>query len=215
MSICYIVSAGKIEKAELLKVEKKAGDLVICADAGIKNAEKLGIKADVVVGDFDSSSMPDADSYGGNITVHPAEKDETDTFLAMKTGYDMGYRKFVFLGATGKRLDHTWANVTLLKWLCKNGAGGEIRDEYVRVFMMMPPGGEIKRTDGYKLSLFPFDEAAENIVLHGTKYHVEEKRLVNDFPLGVSNEFEEDTVKIELEKGALLVMLATDGEEWS
>ena len=51
MKKCYIICASDTGNARPVPSE---GDLVIAADAGLKNCEKLGIKPDITVGDFDS-----------------------------------------------------------------------------------------------------------------------------------------------------------------
>ena len=210
MKRCYIISAGTVESPGRLPIPPMdGGDIVICADGGVKNAVKLGLKPDIITGDFDSISLEDAGKYGEPL-VSSREKDETDTYLAMKQGRDLGYREFIFLGATGGRLDHTLANISLLSWLHENGAYGKIIDERSIIFLMYPPGGTLNREAGYKLSLFPLYESVENIVLKGLKYQIKPKRLVHSFPLGISNEFTGDEAKISFDSGVLIVIYAKD-----
>ncbi|MBQ9544479.1 MAG: thiamine diphosphokinase, partial [Clostridia bacterium] len=72
--ICYIVSAGDASPDCL--PEKKEGDLLVAADAGYKALRDAGIEPDLFVGDGDSLGyIPGLE----NVTVLPAEKDDTDT----------------------------------------------------------------------------------------------------------------------------------------
>ena len=56
-------------------------DYVIACDRGYLHAEKMGIRPDLILGDFDSAPVPD-----GKIQVeqYPVRKDDTDTMLAVK-----------------------------------------------------------------------------------------------------------------------------------
>ena len=116
--ICYIVSAMSVPDLSQLE---RTGNLLIAADAGYDTLCKQGIDPDIVVGDFDSlGKVPDHPA----VIRHPVEKDDTDTLLAARIGIERGYRKFVFLGALGGFLDHTFANLQTLLWLNEQGAEG-------------------------------------------------------------------------------------------
>lgn len=47
--ICYVIGAGELYPAGL---EPKVGDWVIAADGGYRALRALGLRADLVVGDF-------------------------------------------------------------------------------------------------------------------------------------------------------------------
>ena len=112
---CYIFGALEM-KAFDYKINES--DLVIAADCGIKNAEKFKINPHIIIGDFDSLGyVPEAD----NTIIHPIEKDDTDTLLAVKKGFEMGYTSFRIFGCVGGRLDHTLANIQTADYIAENG----------------------------------------------------------------------------------------------
>ena len=114
--ICYIVCALPQSHAFV----PNPGDLVIAADGGY--AHLHGIQADLVVGDFDSLGFIPA---GESVVRHPAEKDDTDTMLAVKTGLERGETEFhIYGGMGGRRTDHTVANFQALLYLARRGARG-------------------------------------------------------------------------------------------
>ena len=87
--VCYIVCA----LPQNHPFQPESGDLVIAADGGY--AQMGGVRADLVVGDFDSLGyVPESE----NVVRHPVEKDDTDTMLAARIGLDRGYRAFLLLG---------------------------------------------------------------------------------------------------------------------
>lgn len=71
------------------------GDLLIAADGGLAHLSRRGLTPHLVVGDFDSLGWT---PEGDNVLRHPAEKDDTDTMLAVRTGLERGHRDFLLLG---------------------------------------------------------------------------------------------------------------------
>ena len=55
---CVIIGASPVIDIEMLKREVLPGDYVVCADGGYTYAHGAGIKADLIIGDFDSSVYP-------------------------------------------------------------------------------------------------------------------------------------------------------------
>ena len=76
-----------------LPVEIKKDDFIICADVGLKIAERFGVRPSVVIGDFDS--YPNGRLYNGEKVVLPVEKDDTDTHYAVRYALDRGADEIV------------------------------------------------------------------------------------------------------------------------
>ena len=85
-----------------------AADLVIAADSGLAAAQAAGILPDLAVGDFDS--LPDRSALAampeGSVLEYPAEKDDTDTELALRAAEERGADWIAIAGGGGGRLDH-------------------------------------------------------------------------------------------------------------
>ena len=81
---CTIFSGGEAVSAQCVAEYKPFIDdsLVISADKGYKLAQAVGVKSDIIMGDFDSAEKPVFD----NIEIFPSEKDDTDLMLAIKQG---------------------------------------------------------------------------------------------------------------------------------
>ena len=114
-NICSIICGSPDSRLDSSLVE----GLVICADSGLDNALKAGIKPNIVVGDFDSctAQIPDDAEI---IRVSPI-KDDTDTILAADIAIERGCSELRFFCATGGRFDHTYANVQMLEYLHNKG----------------------------------------------------------------------------------------------
>ena len=204
-SVCYIIGAYHGEDAVILPA---SADFVIAADGGYAAAVKLGIRPNLVVGDFDSLGyVPEAEE----IVQHPVRKDDTDTLLAIRLGLEKGYRNFVITGALGGRLDHTFANLQALLFLRDHGARGVLYGDSFAATAVT--NGSITIEGKGTLSVFTMDAKAEGVTLKNVSFPVEQGTLTNSFPIGVSNEFLEGPAVISVENGTLLVMWQAEKEE--
>ena len=197
--VCYIVGAMPMTES----FSPQINDLVIAADAGLLNLESLHIIPDIIIGDFDSlghiPTKPQTIRY-------PAEKNDTDLMLAIKTGLKGNYRQFVLYGGIGGRLDHTLANIQALTYLANRDAQGYLIGQgTVMTGIRNSTLTFNQKMEGY-LSVFSLDGTAEGISLRGLKYPLSDATLKNDWPLGVSNEFTEKTAMITVKNGSLLVL---------
>lgn len=200
MPVCYLVGAGSFTLRELYP---KNGDLVIAADDGYTALSAAGMKADLLVGDFDSlKDIP------GDIPVKafPPEKDQTDMALALEEGMARGYRSFRFYGANGGREDHTFANLQLLCGAARQGFDCKMLCPNCDVYAVT--NGTLRlseRGKGKTVSVFCHGDKAEGVTLDGLKYPLNNATLTSDSPLGVSNETTGGTPVITVENGTLLV----------
>lgn len=206
MSKCIIFAAGEIKDfSKPLEIISK-GDFVICADNGRRHAERLGIKPDIIIGDFDSS-VPVS---GENVIRLPAEKDDTDTSAALKEGLSRGYKDFRIFGALGGRLDHTAANISLLSLLLDGGAHGTITGDDAEIIMIKNSSVSVKK-NGYRyMSVFAYGGNAVGVTLEGVKYPLNDYTMQSSFPIGVSNEISGCEARVSVKDGRLLIMQTND-----
>lgn len=195
-----IFAGGEISDYSFVDIE---ADFVICADRGIIHANKLGIFPDIVTGDFDSytGKIPEC----GEIYKAVPEKDDTDTMLALKLAIERGATDIRLYGATGGRFDHTFANIQALIYAHENSCKMSIHDES-NIITVQGAGTEFypKYKDWY-FSVFSLTEKLYIIRMTGVKYPLENYTLMQNFPLGVSNEII-DTATITIEKGLALIV---------
>ena len=200
MGICYVIGAGECEKIDINRTKE---DYVICADAGYSAALKNGIEPDLTVGDFDSfGSIP----QGKNVIVHPPEKDDTDSMLAVKIGLEKGYKTFILYGMLGGRLDHTFANRQLLSFLCEHGAKGLLVGSHYHVTAVKNDSISFKKENEGMISVFSLSNQSLGIDIKGLKYQVTNFSLSSSNPMAVSNEFMKTDSLVSVENGTLAVM---------
>lgn len=207
MSRWVIIGAADINNYEVLKQKLNKDDFIVCADGGQKHLESLGVKADLYLGDFDSSEKPHTDT---ETLVYPVEKDDTDTLIAVKEGLKRGCRSFLILGGTGGRMDHTFANIQTLLFAEKHGASAALADDRNFAFILRNDTAYIEKNEGEKVSAFAFDSAVSGVTFEGFHYPLKNASLFSHFPLGVSNYIEADRGKITVKKGTLLIILSKE-----
>ena len=91
MRKCVIIGAADIKDYARAKNYLRKDDFYIFCDAGLKHTEALGMKPDLIIGDFDSYSKEEALKQGIETIVLPCEKDDTDTVFAVKEGMRRGF----------------------------------------------------------------------------------------------------------------------------
>ena len=205
---CVILSGGIMEDYPYIKSLLRPDDYILCADSGIRHAEKLGVVPKVCLGDFDSFSG--AIPFDCDMIRYPAEKDDTDTAAAAKEAVKRGFTEVLLLGGAGGRLDHTVANLQVLQYLHQRGICAQMADERSLAMLYSPGSYCLKRLPGFYLSLFSFGERCIIERLRGVKYPLTGALLTNGFPLGISNEFTEEYAELSFKNGDLLIILAKD-----
>ena len=114
--LCLIITGGEYAA---IPDDIRNADYVIACDRGWQYAQQMGIKPDLIIGDFDSSPRPETDIP---ILQFPSHKDDTDTMLAAREALKHGYKNIAICCAFGARLDHAMANIQTAAFLVSNGA---------------------------------------------------------------------------------------------
>jgi len=86
----------------------------VAADGGANNAPALGLSLDVIIGDLDSATPSTLRKFRDALVIHVRRQDNTDMEKALDFLQEQGFRKILLMGATGKRIDMTLANLTVL-----------------------------------------------------------------------------------------------------
>lgn len=202
MSRCVIVGGADINDYNRIKKYLKNDDYFIFCDSGLKHKDYLKAVPNLIIGDFDSYKMPENSEIP--IIKLPCEKDYTDTFSGLLEGEKRGFSQFLIIGVIGNRLDHTLANVSMLKYLSEKGKIGKIIDDYSEI-SIIEKECIIEKNECSYFSLISLSERLEGVCIKGAKYPLDNAVIKNSFQLGVSNEPCEKTF-VHIEKGdALLV----------
>ena len=203
--ITSYVEGSLNEQKDLLN--KLSWDYLICADGGYKIAQNLGLKIDLVVGDFDSSKgvIPtDLDTI-----VVPVEKDDTDLQLALKLAVEKEPQEIWILGGIGGRVDHTIGNIQNIVYYSTKNRQITLIDPYQSITVHHPGTVTYKGDKNTKFSAFAFTKEVTGVTYSGAYYPLENHTLNYEFPLGISNEFLDDEITVTTNSGILIIVRTT------
>ncbi|MGI6710871.1 MAG: thiamine diphosphokinase [Bacilli bacterium] len=202
--ICYVVGAGEFYNH---MIDPGSDDYVIAVDNGFNYLMNMGVRIDLVVGDFDS--------YGGipihpNVVVLKQEKNETDMLAAINIGKSKGYKNFCLYGGIGGRISHTIANIQCLHMLSQEGLQGFMYGDAEIITVITD--SQIDFGDNYRgfISVFSLSEKAEKVSIKNLKYEIENQTLTNKYPIGISNEFIGKKSSVSVGRGSLLIIYEFD-----
>ena len=199
MGKCVIFCAGGFESL-IEPLDKE--DFLMAADGGLAHLEKLNLRPDGILGDFDSLGYAPEGAK-----VFPVEKDDTDAMLAVRQGLKMGFTDFILYGSLdGDRLDHTVANFQTLQFLADHGARGVCVGNCYIAAVIKNETVTFPETATGIFSVFCMGADARGVSITGAKYEAENITLTAGFPLGVSNHFIGKESRITVQDGSLLLL---------
>ena len=206
MNRCVIIGGAPIEKSEVIKEYLRDGDFIIACDSGLKNAEKLDVTPDLIIGDFDSHEKPETDIE--TITL-PREKDDTDTVFAAKEAMRRGFKDFLIVGAIGQRLDHTMVNVYMLLMLEEHGCSAMMVDDYSEMFLIDEKNtrsAEIAETYPY-FSLVAVNGPVSGVTIENAKFPLKNAVIKPSYQYATSNEvIKGKTARVSVKSGCALLI---------
>ncbi len=204
MARCVIFGGAKSADPERIRAFLRPDDYIVCCDSGLEYAETLGLRPDLIVGDFDSHPRPE--NPEAEVIALPREKDDTDTVYAAREAVRRGFGDFLLAGVIGGRFDHSFGNISLLLWLDGQGKTAQILDDYSLMEIVSRNTAEIDSSFAY-FSLLSLGGPAEGVTVRGAKYPLEGGVIPCDYPFGVSNEvLPGETASVSAAQGRLLLV---------
>jgi thiamine pyrophosphokinase len=205
-----ILRPGKAVSAAIAEAE-----LIIAADSGAAIALKYGKTPDFIAGDFDSLDKPHLQrliKQGSQVIRANAEKDETDTELAIQVALERGASTITLLGGIeGARFDHAIANILLLAGFAETPI--HIVDGPSVCWLLRGPGStRIRGNPGDLVSLLPLTGEAIDVRTYGLHYPLFAETLYFGRPRGVSNVLTHEEAEVSLGAGMLLIVYTDIGE---
>ncbi len=197
-----IIGNGEIKDYDYIRSKINDGDYIICADGGLRHLESLKIKADLAIGDFDSSKVRD----DIECITYPRDKDFTDGEIALDYAMDKGYDEIVMIGMTSSRLDHTLTNILLTA----RDSNIYIIDDKNEIYSLSRKL-ILEGKKGKTLSIIPIFGNLTGVTLKGLKYGVTNDILFFGSSRGNSNVIIDDKCEIAVKDG-IGIVIVNDGE---
>ena len=173
---------------------------IICCDGATDHLINNGMKPYVIIGDLDSIDSTLKPKYADRI-IHLPDQGENDLMKAIRWTEDNGIEEATILGATGKRDDHSLANIfillqfpTSLKFTFITNHG---------VFSTVENRVEFQSFKGQQVSLFSADPQIE-ITSNNLKYNLSCSNLANLYCSSL-NESNGETFSLSISHGKILI----------
>ncbi len=209
---CIIVASGQFTPTDTILSQINAADLILAADGGAVHLQKINVIPDMIIGDLDSICTETQQFYRARqvpIKTYPTRKDKTDTALCIDYAAARGCTHITFIGVTGQRLDHTLANILLLRQTADLGIEARIMDAHNEIYLVVSDL-KIEGRPGELLSIIPVSEQITGLTLEGLEYPLKNAALYMGTTLGVSNCFTANRASIHIDSGALIVTKSKD-----
>lgn len=184
-----------------------ADAVVIAADGGLDHARKAGMRPQLLVGDLDSVSGRGLKWARDHCTIaeYPADKDLTDTELALDAALELIPERIIVLAGGGDRMDHLLATlgalgnprltgVPRLEWWW-SGQYARVFHGPARAWLDLPPNTTV--------SILALHGACTGVSLGGTRWTLDAEDLAPAIGRGVSNTVVTSPVRLEVLNGVL------------
>ena len=204
MHSCLLVGGAPTEHKGLdLVLKNFMFDAIIAVDAGYAALVERGIAPHHAFGDFDSLGFVPQEAEGG-VCVHPFDPHKNFAI-------DEGFTHIVMCDGLYARLDHSLANLQLMAAAARKGqrVWGVTEEEVV---VALEAEGELNHLEiaaGSQgiCSVLAHSDSVSGVYETGLAYGLEDARLTNCFPLGISNELTGQAARISLEEGSVWIFL--------
>jgi len=195
--------------------------LLVAADSGLALAEAAGLRPDWIIGDMDSLNSDSLNSEqrlrsypADRVIRHPADKDFTDTELALALLWDKGCTEAWIAGGGGGRIDHLFGIRDLFererfprRWLtaaedihCIEGetGGSNASDSIAALTVTIAQGGVV--------SVFPLGGGPWKTNSTGLKWPLDDVQWKRGL-YGLSNVAMETKITVNAQQGRFMIIM--------
>ncbi len=203
-----IVCGGTPPTKKLLEAEINAAKLVIGADSGGHAILGNGFIPDIVLGDLDSFHYT---RHEGINVLKDEDQETNDLEKALVYALKQGATHCVVLGTLGKRIDHTFKNLSVLKQFHHKFESLVYRDDYGDTYLIESPY-ELSIDLDTVISFIPLSGKVTGITTTGVQYPLTNESLEIGVRDGTSNTATSTTVTAVFDDGDMAVFVGTGGK---
>lgn len=217
MKTAVICAGGPADElADFATLKNNDEIIFIGADKGAIYLIESGILPDVAIGDFDSLSPEEFSKLKNQVAsvkVAPAEKNETDTDLAIDESLTFEPDHIVLTGVTGGRLDHFMAVLNSVYRFQTDNPSIQftIRNKWNEMKLLTPGITKLTKDRQFPyVSFFAFQGSVEHVTLAGMKYNVGDETIEMGISRFTSNEVLDEQGSISFTSGICLLIRSSD-----
>lgn len=197
-----IIANGTLPHSDFVRALVKFADFVVCADGGANHAQTLGIKPDIIIGDFDSITPATKIFFQKILQLHLEDQNTTDLEKAIDHCLDRKITSIDVVGALGSRIDHTTGSLGCFK---KYGNKIHMRMiDSMGELTLIRKEVHLEMREGEKLSLIPLDRCT-GVTTTNLKYALNNDILELGVREAISNEATSTYVSVRVGSGTLLL----------
>ena len=198
-----IICNGEPPSRSLARRLARRAGYIVAADGGANIARLYGIRPSVIIGDLDSITNSTRQFFSSSILLHFSRQDNTDLEKSLDFVTLRRFRKAIIIAATGKRLDFTLGNFSVL-WNYTSVLDMEfVGDGWTA--MPVGSGRTITAPRGTTVSLIPFGNCY-GITLKGLQYPLTNASMTVG-EIGVSNVVRASPFSVRVKKGKMLLLM--------
>ena len=178
---------------------------IIGVDAGAAVCAKNNLHMKKAIGDFDSVTKVEFEHIqmmSDELVLLNKDKDDSDFEAALK--HVEAYDDVIVFGSWGKRFDHSYVNLELVKRNSKI----TFYDYNNKVYSLPMGEYDIVKGDYTYLSLFAIEDTS--VSLTGVKYELDNRLLAMSDLYALSNEIIDEVAHLNIHSGKLLIIQSKD-----
>lgn len=202
-NIVIIANSEEI-KHEIIRNELIDESIIIAVDGGLLLCRKLNIIPHYILGDFDSIPAKIIKEYDSSKLILRPNQNFNDLQKALEFGSSLNPKKIKIFAATGKRTDHTFANLLIFADY-KGKAILQLFDNYGIMKLHLPGKHIIDGKKDQTISFFSL-KSVTKLSLLKVKYPIRDMNSTGHF-FSLSNKFVSDNCLLEFEKGKIISYL--------
>ena len=204
MKEVVVLANGEFPKGKIPLQILEDNSFLICCDGAINNLLKINIKPNLIIGDLDSINE-DLKTKFADILIKIADQNTNDLTKAINWCVANNITEVTILGATGKREDHTIANISLLAKYIEL-LNVKIITDY-GIFTPITKTTQFKSEKGQQVSIFSLD-CDKEISSENLKYPLQNLKL-ETWWMGTLNESIKDNFTIICNNNARVIVYQT------
>lgn len=198
-----IICNGEPPSRKLARALVRQASLVVAADGGANVARAFGIRPDIIIGDLDSIRPSTRQHFSSSTVIQLTRQDNTDLEKALDLLVARRKRDVIILGATGRRIDFTLGNLSVL-WKYSGRLNVVCQGDGWKAVPLRELN-KCRTKVGTTVSLIPFGDCS-GITLRGLKYPLTNATMkVGE--IGVSNVAVKPVVTVRVRSGKMMMIL--------
>lgn len=208
-TVVIVCNGDNYRESKIINACKDA-DYIISVDGGLGILDRLSIIPDLIIGDMDSVDKDLLKKYDKvELDIYPADKDFTDSELAIKKAITLNPVKIIIFSAIGNYIDHSFANLFNLLRNYSNAIDMRIVTDNSEIFPLLNEK-IINNANGRRFSFFPFGDV-KGLDLQGFMYTFNGESNLSRLEYSVSNVIIADSASIKIDEGMIICVLFDEG----